>query len=521
MIKLLDDLSQNSNAHNKNDVVTKRGSNTPLSDEQSHDIKRLSRLIELTDSAVITFALYSPNSRERMMDALETQLTLPVQRTLIKEYALNPLRVIGDTPVEQRTVFFFTFYGSWRSEDGDFSDLEKLTGYLNIQREGYTNYPHVAVFWFLESQLNEIIKRAPDFWAWRSGSIFDFRDDLYSDDEEVFQGKTFEEADFVKRLEIERQVDILLSKCDDIENTKELNAIKFKLAQSYRKLGRYTEALILVDDLVNDNFPNDEKKSELLDFQAGLYQNLGRYEKAEPLYRQAIDINKNMLGEKHPRYASYLNNLANLHSKMGRYEEAELLYRQAIEIIDKEHPDFATGLNNLANLYCDIGRYEEAEPLCRQAIEIDKKIVGEEHPKYAASLNTLALLLESMGRYKEAEPLYRKMIDIDKKTVGEEHPDYAIHLNNLALLLERMKRYEEAELLYRQAIKIGQKTVGVGHPDYATRLNNLALLLEKRGSYDEVKLLYIQAKEILEVKLGEEHPSTIACKRNYQEFLDS
>ena len=480
MIKLLDDLSQNSNTHNKNDVVTKRVSNTSLSEEQMHDIKRLSRLIELTDSAVITFALYSPNSRERMMDALETQLTLPVERTLIKEYALNPLRVIGDTPIEERTVFFFTFYGSWRSEDGGFSDLEKLTGYLNIQREGYTNYPHVAIFWFLESQLNEIIKRAPDFWAWRSGSIFDFRDDLYSDDEEVFQGRTFEEADFLKRFELEKQVDLLTGKLS--EGINDSYDTKLKLARAYQKLGKYTEALDLTNHIMQSDDLNDRRKSLILDVQASLYLELGKYKEAEPLYRKAIEIDKRTVGEEHPFYASLLNNLANLLNRMGQYEEAE--------------------------------------PLYRQAIEIDKQTVGEEHPSYATRLNNLALLLKSISRYEEAEPLYRKAIEIDKKTIGEEHPDYATRLNNLANLLECMGRYEEAEPLFRQAIEIAKNTVGEEHPDYATRLNNLAQLLKSMGRYKEVKPLYIQAIEILETKLGEDHPNTIAGKRNYQDFLE-
>ncbi|HRF20218.1 MAG TPA: tetratricopeptide repeat protein, partial [Chitinophagaceae bacterium] len=52
---------------------------------------------------------------------------------------------------------------------------------------------------------------------------------------------------------------------------------------------------------------------------AGLYQSMGLYTKAEPLYIEARDIRKKMLGEKHPRYAMSLNNLATLYQEMGQY----------------------------------------------------------------------------------------------------------------------------------------------------------------------------------------------------------
>ena len=36
----------------------------------------------------------------------------------------------------------------------------------------------------------------------------------------------------------------------------------------------------------------------------------GRYEEAETLYRQALEIDRATIGEGHPDYATHLNNLA-------------------------------------------------------------------------------------------------------------------------------------------------------------------------------------------------------------------
>ena len=69
--------------------------------------------------------------------------------------------------------------------------------------------------------------------------------------------------------------------------------------------------------------------------------------------------------------ATSLNNLATLYQAMGRYAEAEPLFRRGLEIREKQlgedHPDVATSLNNLADLYQGHGRYAEAEPLYRAA----------------------------------------------------------------------------------------------------------------------------------------------------------
>jgi CHAT domain-containing protein len=82
---------------------------------------------------------------------------------------------------------------------------------------------------------------------------------------------------------------------------------------------------------------------------------MGDYARAEPLYKQALEITLKALGENHPSYATSLNNVAFLYYAMGDYARAEPLHKQAIEIrrraLGENHPDYAQSLNNLAGLY--------------------------------------------------------------------------------------------------------------------------------------------------------------------------
>ena len=159
----------------------------------------------------------------------------------------------------------------------------------------------------------------------------------------------------------------------------------------------------------------------------------GRYSEAEPLYQQALEMRKRLLGDEHPDVASSLNNLANLYDSQGRYTEAEPLYQQALEmrkrLLGDEHPSVASSLNNLAALYRSQGRYTEAETLYQQALELWKRLLGDEHPSVASSLNNLAAVYRSQGRYTEAEPLYQQALEIFEQTLGTEHP-YTITVRN-------------------------------------------------------------------------------------------
>jgi len=251
---------------------------------------------------------------------------------------------------------------------------------------------------------------------------------------------------------------------------------------------------------------------------AGLYESMGSYQKALPYYQQALQIRKEILGEKHSDYASSLNNFGYLYNSMGSYQKALPYYQQALqirkEILGEKHPDYASSLNNLALLYVSIGSYQKALPYYQQALQIRKEILGEKHPDYATSLNNLALLYESMGSYQKALPYYQQALQIEKEILGEKHPNYASSLNNLAGLYESMGSYQKALPYYQQALQIRKEILGEKHPNYATSLNNLASLYESMGSYQKALPYYQQSLQIDKEVLGENHPSYATSLNN-------
>ena len=192
-----------------------------------------------------------------------------------------------------------------------------------------------------------------------------------------------------------------------------------------------------------DDIPNPEK--DLLWAFTGIarfYEGQGFYSISENTCQRCLKVIQELLGEFHPDVVLILNDLAFLYSSQGRYEEAEPLYKQALSLYQqvfsgKHHPIIATIINNLAALYELQGRYEEAEPLCRQALLLCQELLGERHPDVANSINNLAGLYDSQGRYEEAEPLYVKALEILEISLGKEHPNTKICRNSLQSLRDQ------------------------------------------------------------------------------------
>jgi tetratricopeptide (TPR) repeat protein len=127
------------------------------------------------------------------------------------------------------------------------------------------------------------------------------------------------------------------------------------------------------------------------------------------LYKRALGIWEQALGETHPQVAGPLNNLADLYTERGKYGEAERLYKRALGIWEQtlgpEHPNVAYPLSGLANLYYVQGKYGEAERLYKRALEIREQRLGLGHPLTRQVVKNFAVFLRAMRREREANDL--------------------------------------------------------------------------------------------------------------------
>jgi|WetSurMetagenome_2_1015567.scaffolds.fasta_scaffold11555_4 tetratricopeptide (TPR) repeat protein len=214
-----------------------------------------------------------------------------------------------------------------------------------------------------------------------------------------------------------------------------------------------------------------------------------------------------------------LNNMGYFFEKIGDYQSALLLLKETLkitkEVLGSKHPNYATSLNNLASLYKTIGEHEKALSLHEEGLNVIKEVLGTRHPSYAVSLDNLASLYKTMGNYEQALPLFKEVKNILKETLGTQHPDYATSLNNLAGLFYSIGNNEKALFFYKKSLKIRIEILGSQHPDYAISLNNIASLYKSKEEYDKTLPLFAESLRILVTVLGEQHPNTQTIVVNY------
>ncbi|MEG4144742.1 tetratricopeptide repeat protein [Microcoleus sp. Pol12B5] len=244
-----------------------------------------------------------------------------------------------------------------------------------------------------------------------------------------------------------------------------------------------------------------------------LYKDQGRYNEAESLLKDSLNIARDLLDNNHRAIAAYKNNLASLYDVQGKYRQAEVLFMESLDILKnlfgEHHPDVASVLNNLGNIYRAQENYNQAESFFKQALEIRKNCLSDNHPDYAVSLNDLGLLYTDICRYTDAEQLLLKSLEIKENSVGKKHLDYAGTLNNLAIVYFYKNRLKKAELLYVESLQVRREILGNDHPDVASSFHNLADLYCRQGKFDEGEELWKKAFKIAFKTFGPDHPDTI------------
>ncbi len=96
-----------------------------------------------------------------------------------------------------------------------------------------------------------------------------------------------------------------------------------------------------------------------------LYYLTGRYDDADPLFKQALAVREKAYGRDDPQVAQVLGDLGHLYATGEKYPEARAYYERALAILEKNPGPQAKSsifalVNTLASLDRDTGEYEQA-----------------------------------------------------------------------------------------------------------------------------------------------------------------
>jgi len=244
----------------------------------------------------------------------------------------------------------------------------------------------------------------------------------------------------------------------------------------------------------------------------------GNFAIAEPLYLQALAIEKEVLGTSDPVYMEAVAQMAAIYKERNDLPKAILFLSQLADLVKQASgaasAGYAKAIEDLAAAYDDNGEYEKAEPLFIQCKTLRKTIFGELHLAYGSVLSNMALLYSHLGRYKEAKVLYNQSLNILEKNGLDSSTHYSATLNNLASLYCDMGEFEEAESLYIQALVIDEKEFGIFSQQYALSVNNIATYYFDIGENEKATTYFLMALDINRRLLGETNPAVASVLSN-------
>lgn len=287
------------------------------------------------------------------------------------------------------------------------------------------------------------------------------------------------------------------------------------LALVYRHQDRFEEgvqaireALRIDRSILGEDHPNVDDHLFAL---AGLHKEGGQLREALGIYRGILARDQERLGD-HYYVALDMGNIAGILTRLSEFEEADQLYSAALDlqkrILPDGHHEIATTLSNYGNMLRLQERYAEAVPYLEEALAIRKKALPPDHPAVLTSLNMLAISYSDQGRLEESLALAQEVLARRQAKLGE-HTQVAGSLLTVGATLRKLGRVEEAEDHIRRSLEMYRGALSDDHLDVARVQQHLGLLLAGMGRTDEALVELEAALAKRKARLQPDHPDVL------------
>lgn len=231
-----------------------------------------------------------------------------------------------------------------------------------------------------------------------------------------------------------------------------------------------------------------------------LYLQMGRYDKAEPLFREAIDLFENKVnysGMEEAFGQGFMSdralNVASVKSLLGSaqigarsYSEAGKSFREAVDLCRsaKEEIPFgnpapyvyeknlATYLSGLGVIYLYLGQNHLAEEAFRESLNLKQGLALFHDYRIAASYNDLGQFYSSQGRNEEAKFHLKMAIDYVESADKIDNHSLGIYWTNLGGVYQEAGEVELAGECFKKSLRSIRQAVADDHPHLGQILSN-------------------------------------------------
>jgi tetratricopeptide (TPR) repeat protein len=186
------------------------------------------------------------------------------------------------------------------------------------------------------------------------------------------------------------------------------------LSVLYTNEGRFEEAerlLVRTSELLAIAGVGGAKRAVAIGNRASLLVRLGRFDDAEPQYREAIALLERSLGAEHPDTVMMMTSLGYFYLRSSQIEEGVRLMStalaRAVNVLESDHPLMAYVQNVAGGVYCEAGNTSDGIPLLQASLATRLASFGDGHWTVASGRSLLGGCFARTGQRDEAEPLLK------------------------------------------------------------------------------------------------------------------
>jgi len=151
---------------------------------------------------------------------------------------------------------------------------------------------------------------------------------------------------------------------------------------------------------------------------------MGELEKGLEFCREKLIVQKNRLGEIHPRIARTLMIMASV-CEEDDPKEALQYYEKALSILEQcippNHQTTSDCLASIACLYNNCDKFQDALRYYLKALDLCRQLLSSDHIDIANNLRNIGVCYENTKNPSEALRYYNESLSIYKLNYGPEH----------------------------------------------------------------------------------------------------
>ena len=266
-----------------------------------------------------------------------------------------------------------------------------------------------------------------------------------------------------------------------------------------------------IQESLNDQ---PQVKAELLGLIGDNYTSLGNFDKGEELVQESIDLyTPSQLKSARRTYINNLGRLGRIYMRTGRFEQAESVYLEALELVKREYgtqSNYASGLyGSLASIYREKGEFLKTEAFYEKALALAD---STQKLSIATSLGNLAIAYRDQGMFEKAINLHKRSLKLELQVHDSLHPDVASAFNHLAFTYQQQGDFAKADSLHQISLSMRRTLFPPDHHHIASSVIRLGLLKIKQLHTQEAEQLLKEGYDILRKKLPDDHWQVISAQ---------